>query len=116
MAEQLDPSRIMQIGSGFCASKVLLSAVELELFTRLGEGAMTGASLAQELGLHLARSPTFSMRWSLSGSWTATARGRAARYRNTPETARLPRQGEPGLYRRNPRDVQRAAVSASGAT
>ena len=35
MAEQLDPSRIMQIGSGFWASKVLLSAVELELFTEL---------------------------------------------------------------------------------
>jgi len=51
MAERLDPSRILQIGSGFWASKVLLSAVELELFTRLAKGAATSASLAQDLGL-----------------------------------------------------------------
>ena len=32
-AEQVDPSQIMQVGMGFWASKTLLSAVELELFT-----------------------------------------------------------------------------------
>jgi hypothetical protein len=31
---RLDPSHIMQVGLGFFASKTLLSAVELELFTR----------------------------------------------------------------------------------
>ena len=31
----VDPSHILQIGSGFWPSKVLLSAVELELFTHL---------------------------------------------------------------------------------
>ena len=35
MSEQIDPSQIMQVGTGFMASKTLLSAVELELFTRL---------------------------------------------------------------------------------
>ena len=36
MSEQVDPSHIMQVGMGFWASKTLLSAVELELFTELG--------------------------------------------------------------------------------
>ncbi len=46
-----DPSHIMQVGMGFWASKTLLSAVELELFTRLGSDGMTGAELAEQLGL-----------------------------------------------------------------
>jgi O-methyltransferase/methyltransferase family protein len=37
--EQPDPSHIMQVGMGFWASKVLLSAVRLKLFTFLGQGA-----------------------------------------------------------------------------
>jgi hypothetical protein len=59
MAEKLDPSRIMQIGIGFWASKVLLSAVELELFTRLGKQPATGASLGQDLGLAPRAVPDF---------------------------------------------------------
>ena len=34
-ADSLTPARILQTGMGFWASKVLLSAVELELFTAL---------------------------------------------------------------------------------
>ena len=34
---ELDPSHIMQVGMGFWPSKTVLSAVELELFTRLGQ-------------------------------------------------------------------------------
>src|SRR5436190_21867082 len=41
MSEQVDPSHIMEVGMGFWASKTLLSAVELELFTKLGEEPMT---------------------------------------------------------------------------
>ncbi|MGL5059851.1 MAG: methyltransferase family protein, partial [Microcoleus sp.] len=37
-----DPSRILEVGFGFWASKVLLTAVELEVFTKLGDRAMTG--------------------------------------------------------------------------
>ncbi len=36
---QRDPSHIMEIATGFWRAKTLLSAVELELFTLLGEGA-----------------------------------------------------------------------------
>ena len=38
----VDPSHIMQVGMGFWASKTVLSAVELELFTQLGSEAMNG--------------------------------------------------------------------------
>jgi hypothetical protein len=36
MNSRLDPSHIMQTATAFWASKVLLTAVELELFTTLG--------------------------------------------------------------------------------
>ncbi|HET9177765.1 MAG TPA: methyltransferase [Terriglobia bacterium] len=46
------PEKIMQIGLGFWASKTLLSAVELGVFTYLGKGPLTGDELAQASGLH----------------------------------------------------------------
>jgi hypothetical protein len=42
----------MQIGCGFFASKTLLSAVELELFTELAKHPETLAELSARLGLH----------------------------------------------------------------
>ena len=57
MAAQVDPSHIMQVGMGFWASKTLLSAVELELFTKLGGDAMTATQIAEALGLARARDP-----------------------------------------------------------
>ena len=47
-----DPSHIMQVGMGFWASKTVLSAVELELFTQLGSEALTGEEVAGRIGLH----------------------------------------------------------------
>ncbi len=47
----LDPSLIMQVGMGFWPSKVLLSAVELGLFSTLGTVAMTGREIAEHHGL-----------------------------------------------------------------
>ena len=35
-AATLSPARIMEVGMGFWPSKVLLSAIELRLFTELG--------------------------------------------------------------------------------
>jgi predicted O-methyltransferase YrrM len=48
----VDPGRIMQLGTGFFATKTLLSAVELGLFTTLATEPKTGAALQSELGLH----------------------------------------------------------------
>jgi len=58
MSGQVDPSHIMQVGMGFWASKTLLSAVELELFTKLGDG-MTASEMAQALKLHERAVPDF---------------------------------------------------------
>jgi len=46
------PERIMQLGLGFWSSKVLLSAIELGLFTELTAGPLTARDLAKRLGLH----------------------------------------------------------------
>jgi len=42
----------MELGMGFWPAKVLLSALELGLFTTLGGEAMTGDKLQNALGLH----------------------------------------------------------------
>jgi predicted transcriptional regulator len=44
--------RIMQVGSGFLASKTLLSAVEMGVFTELADGPQEFYQLASRLGLH----------------------------------------------------------------
>ena len=49
---QLDPSKILQIGTGFMASKTLLTAVNLQLFTMLSKGGLTGQAIKANLGLH----------------------------------------------------------------
>lgn len=47
-----NPSKIMQIGMGFWASKTLLTAVNMKLFTHLAKGEMTGQEIQNQLGLH----------------------------------------------------------------
>jgi precorrin-6B methylase 2 len=49
---KVDPSNIMQVGMGFWASKTLLTAVKMELFTHLGEKTMTGPEIKQKLCLN----------------------------------------------------------------
>ena len=49
--EQPDPSQIMQVGMGFWASKVLLSAVRLKLFTFLGDGKKSTTEIKDHLKL-----------------------------------------------------------------
>lgn len=48
----LAPDQIMQIGLGFWASKVLLSGVEMGVFTELANGPQEFGQLAGRLGLH----------------------------------------------------------------
>ena len=47
------PDHIMQVGTGFFASKALLSAVEIGVFTELARGPEEFNALAGRLGLHL---------------------------------------------------------------
>jgi hypothetical protein len=48
----LTPERIMQLGLGFMASKTLLSAIELQLFTELTNGPRNAEQLIASLNLH----------------------------------------------------------------
>jgi hypothetical protein len=47
-----NPDHIMAIGTGFQGSKTLLSAVSLDLFSQLGDDALTGDEIGRRLGLH----------------------------------------------------------------
>jgi len=50
--QQLDAGPILQAAFAFWTSKVLLTAVQLGVFTKLGDRRMTGAKLGAEIGLH----------------------------------------------------------------
>jgi len=52
LSEHPTPELIMQVGVGFWPSKILLSAVEMELFTDLAKGPQSLESLQGRLGLH----------------------------------------------------------------
>src|SRR3989442_1671703 len=52
MPDAISPQRILDTGFGFWPSKVLLTAVGLELFTKLGTRAMTADELGRALALH----------------------------------------------------------------
>ena len=83
----LSPARIMEVGMGFWPAKVLLSAVELGLFTVLGANAMTGAELQRALGLHSRANPDFFDTLVALSFLERDGDGPEARYRNTAETA-----------------------------
>src|SRR5688572_30319429 len=88
MKPPLTPARIMEVGLGFWPSKVLLSAIELGLFTELGGGkAMTGRELQDALRLHPRANPDFFDTLVALGFLDRDGDGPTSRYRNTPETA-----------------------------
>ena len=81
------PARIMEVGMAFWPSKVLLSAVDLGVFTALGDTAMTGTQLREALQLHTRADPDFFDTLVALHFLERDGDGPAARYRNTPETA-----------------------------
>jgi hypothetical protein len=78
---------IIDTGLGFWRAKTLLSAVELGLFTHLGDRAMTGAEIARALGLHERAAPDFLDGLVAMGMLERDGDGPAAMYRNTAGTA-----------------------------
>lgn len=89
------PDRILELGMAFWASKTLLSAVELGLFTLLADGPRSAARIEAALGL--APRATFDFLDALValGMLEREGSGAAALYRNTPATARyLDRGGD----------------------
>ncbi|WP_421845867.1 methyltransferase [Mycobacterium sp.] len=77
----------MAIGGGYCASKVLLSAVGLGLFTELGDKALTAETIAERLGLVKRPATDFLDALVSLDLLARDGDGAKARYRNTPETA-----------------------------
>jgi hypothetical protein len=86
-SEAVTPEHILQTGLGFWPSKVLLSAVELELFTRLGDSAMTGAEIERALKLHPRATYDFLDALVALGFLERTGDGASGRYANTRATA-----------------------------
>ena len=82
-----DPAYIMQTATGFWASKTLLTAVELDLFTTLGDGAMTAPQLGDSLGLHPRGTYDFFDALVALKFLIRDGDGPEGKYRNTPETA-----------------------------
>jgi len=91
-----DPSHIMQVGMGFFASKTLLSAVELGLFTELAKQPMTGAEIVRSLGLNHRAVPDFPDSLVALRFLERTGDGPDARYFNTPDSAMFLDRQSPG--------------------
>lgn len=79
----LSPEKVMQLGTGFMASKTLLSAVELGVFTELVKGPLSVEDLTTRLQLHPRAARDFFDTLVALGMLKRTG----PRYSNTPETA-----------------------------
>jgi hypothetical protein len=82
MSEQPTPERIMQTGLAFWASKTLLSAIEIGVFTELAHGPERFDALSGRLGLHPRSARDFLDALTALGFLQRTG----DTYANTPET------------------------------
>ena len=82
---RMNPSKIMQLGLGFWASKTLLSAIELGLFTELAKAPLDVEQLRNRLELHPRSARDFFDALVALGMLKRIG----TRYANTPETARF---------------------------
>ena len=77
----LTPAEINRLGTAFCTAKIVLSALELGLFTELANGPMTETELLPAVGLHARGARDFLSVLVALGLLTV----RDGRYRNSPE-------------------------------
>jgi len=82
----LNPSKIMEIGMGFMASKTLLAATNLGLFTLLSAGGMSGIEIRSRLGLHERSLYDFLDTLVALGFLEREGIKETAIYQNSPET------------------------------
>ena len=87
MEQKLDPGYIMQTATAFWDSKVLLTAVELDLFSTLDEGAMTASQLGGALNLHPRGTYDFFDALVALKFLQRDGDGPDGQYKNTPETS-----------------------------
>ncbi len=84
--EALDPTHIMQTATAFWPSKVLLTAAGLDLFSTLGDEALTAEELGHRLELHPRGWYDFFDALVSLGFLGRDGDAEEGRYRNTPET------------------------------
>ena len=90
------PQKILETGFAFWPSKVLLTAVELDVFTTLGPRSMTAAELRRALDLHPRGIFDFFDTLVALGFLEREGNGPLAKYRNTPTTAQYLDRSQPG--------------------
>ena len=79
---QVNPSKIMQVGTGFMATKTLLTAVNMELFTILAKRELSGTEIQSRLGLHTRSIYDFLDALVALGFLKRTGLKETSRYRN----------------------------------
>lgn len=86
-ASNVNPSSILQTAFAFWHSKVLLTAVELGLFTKLADRRLTGTELGAEMGFHPRAIADFFDALVAMKFLDREGDGPSAKYFNTPEGA-----------------------------
>lgn len=89
------PKQIMQVGTGFWPSKVLLAAIDLELFTVLADDELRASELERTLDLHPRATRDFLDALVSLGFLEREGGGDDPRYRNTQETGAFLNKDDP---------------------
>jgi predicted O-methyltransferase YrrM len=90
------PARILETATAFWPAKVLLSAIELGVFTKLARGPLDNARLADALGIRPDRSPDFFDALVAMGFLDRDGDGAGARYTNARESELFLDREKPG--------------------
>ena len=110
MSDGPTPEKILQTGLAFWASKTLLSAIEMGVFTELARGPEPFDALSARLGLHPRSARDFLDALVALGFLARTG----DRYANTAGDRSVPRPREALVRRRHPRDGEPSPLSVLG--
>lgn len=92
---QVDPSRLYQVGLGFWPSKILLAAIEFDLFTLLSGGAKDAHEIQIAIGLHDRSLYDFLDALTALGFLKRTGIKETARYSNAEDVEKFLVNGKP---------------------
>ena len=85
-AGHVTPQHILQIGTGFWASKTLLAAIKFKLFTLLAKGGLPATEIKSKIGLHERSVYDFLDTLVALGFLQRKDIGATAVYSNSPDT------------------------------
>lgn len=87
MEDNINPNYILQIATGLWTSNLLLTALEFDLFTTLGNRSMTAQQLGEVLAIHPRVTYDFFDALVALKLLDRDGEGLEGQYKNTPETA-----------------------------